>query len=263
MPFSILLNILKMLKLFAFIGLLLGVGLPGCGYRYYTGPLQPVEMQQESMSIADDGTVTFTQDRLEVSLKPMTDEELNRQLAGGFQGDPESVSPYKSANPYTLDGAPSEENPRENSRFTVFRLSVKNYTYPKVRIDPAGIVLRSANRREYWSLGFGQLDTYYRAYAIGYRGNEYRLYQERSDLLQRTLFKNEDIFSGQEAEGFVVFPPLDPDVNAIEVLVQDAVLRFDFRNEPVETVDIPYRFTRDIGRIYKDGRTVPGETVSF
>ena len=149
------------------------------------------------------------------------------------------------------------ETDEEKQRFTVFRLSIKNYAYPKVKIDPSKIVVKASNKREYWSLNFEQLDTYYRAYAIGYRGNEYARYQERRDLLRRTMLKDEEIFSGQESEGFVIFPVLHPDVSDIEVQVLDVILRFDFRNEPVETTNISYKFVRDIGKIYKDGTVVP------
>ena len=98
------------------------------------------------------------------------------------------------------------------------------------------------------------MDTYYRAYAIGYRGNEYDRYQERRDLLRRTMFENEEIFSGQESDGFVIFEVLDHDVSKITVEVHDIITRFDFRNEPVETIDLMYDFVRDIGREYTDGR---------
>ena len=54
-----------------------------------------------------------------------------------------------------------------------------------------------------------------------------------------------------------MFPALHPDVGDIEVQVLDVVLRFDFRNEPVETTNISYSFVRDIGKIYKDGTVVP------
>ena len=71
------------------------------------------------------------------------------------------------------------------------------------------------------------------------------------------MLKDEEIFSGQETEGFVVFPVLHPDVSDIEVQVLDVILRFDFRNEPVETTNISYKFVRDIGKIYEDGTVVP------
>ena len=223
-------------------------GVSGCGYYHYAGELQPKKEQAASTTVADDGSVTFIQDRLEVRLKPMTDEELNRQFSSHSESGP------KSTNPYTFGDTKFWEGEKERTRFTVFRLSIKNYAYPKVKIDPAKIVLKSNNKREYWSLNLQQMDTYYRSYAIGYRGNEYARYQERLDLLRRTLFRNEEIFSGQEAEGFVVFPVLHPDVKDVKAIVHDAVLRFDFRNEPVETIDINYFFEREVGRIERDGK---------
>ena len=54
------------------------------------------------------------------------------------------------------------------------------------------------------------------------------------------------IFSGQEKEGYIVFPQLDRDVENFTLTVQEMALRFDFRNEPVETVDIPYEFQREV-----------------
>ena len=229
------------------IGLALLLGFQGCGYHYYTGTLRHGTEQIEAMSVADDGTITFELDRFEVHLKPMTDEELNRQFFNNSQSGP------KSTNPYTFGNSTFWGSNKEKHRFTVFRINVKNYAYPKVKIDPSKIVIKASNKRDYWSLSFEQLDTYYRPYAIGYRGNEYARYQERRDLLRRTMFKDEEIFSGQEADGFVVFPALHPDVSAVKVEIHDVVLRFDFRNEPVETTNLTYQFARDVGRIYNDG----------
>ena len=228
--------------------LLTVIWLGGCGYYYYTGPLRPENKQADSMSVADDGTISFVQDRLEIDLKPMTADELNRLFPNHSQAGP------RSTNPYTFGDTEFWAEEGEKQRFTVFRLSVKNYSYPKVRIDPSRVVLKSDNKREYWSLSFEQLDSYYRAYAVGYRGNEYERYQERRDLLRRTMLKNEEVFSGQEADGFIVFPALHHDVNKIHVVVNDVVLRFDFRNEPIETINIQYSFQREIGRKYKDGK---------
>ena len=35
--------------------------------------------------------------------------------------------------------------------------------------------------------------------------------------------------------------------------MHDAVLRFDYRGVPVETVDVSYHFRRDVGRRHHDG----------
>ncbi|MEW6752956.1 MAG: hypothetical protein AB1505_18545 [Candidatus Latescibacterota bacterium] len=228
------------------VSLLLG----GCGYRYYTGPLLPAAEQTHPGAAAQEGAVVSQAGGLKVSLRPMADEELNRQFFDSSQGGVEST------NPYTFGDTEFWGNSQRRSRFTVFRLQVHNDGYPKVMVDPARIVLRTTKGREYWSLSFEQLDAYYRAYATGYRGNEYARYQSRRDLLRRTLFSAEEIFSGEEKDGYVVFPLLHADVSAVEARIHDVVLRFDYRNEPVEAADLVYRFTRDIGRIYEDGRVV-------
>ena len=235
----------RQLWLPAVLGVLCGAS--GCGYYHYAGPLQPSLEQPPGMA-ADEGGVVFAQGEFRVEVRPLTDADLNRQFL------PQSVSGPQSTNPYTFGDTRFWEGAGERSRFTTFHLRVVNERFPKVKIDPARIVLRSELGTEYWSLALQQLDTYYRAYATGFRGNEYARYQERLDLLRRTLYKNEEVFVGQEAEGFLIFPALHHDVSEVEVVIHDAVLRFDHRNEPVETVRINCRFERDVGRIFRDGR---------
>ena len=89
--------------------------LSGCGYNYYTGPLRPDDQQATSMTVADDGTVTFVQDRFEVHLKPMTDEELNRQFFNNSQAGP------KSTNPYTFGKSVFWASNKEKQRFAVLQ----------------------------------------------------------------------------------------------------------------------------------------------
>lgn len=226
---------------------LAGVTSGGCGYYHYAGPLRPAEEQPVRVSAADDHTVAFAQGQLLVELRPLTDAELNRQFASHSSEGPAST------NPYTFGNTRFWEGEKERRRFTTFRLRITNDGYPKVKIDPSRMVL-VADGAEYWSLNLQQLDTYYRAYAIGFRGNEYARYQERMDILRRTLFKNEEVFLDQQVEGYVVFPTLHHSVRDVDLVIHDAVLRFDHRNEPVETVQIQCRFEREVGKIYRDGR---------
>ena len=97
-----------------FFALIIGSGILSCGYSYYTGPLQPGQDQASSISVADDGTLTFAQDRFEVRLKPMTDEELNRQF---FQQFPSGVLSLQTPIPFgnTIFWGTDEEK----QRFTV------------------------------------------------------------------------------------------------------------------------------------------------
>lgn len=221
------------------LGLLLCVA-SSCGYYFVAGPLNPTSAQQADMQVADDGGVTYSKDRFDVRMRPMTNEELDRLYDISSEAGPDSP------NPYTFGSTDFGDGPQPD-RFTVFQISIKNYAYPKVLIDPGRIELVSANNpRQYWSLDQQQLETYLRAYAIGYRGNAYKLYQERMDILRRTMLKPDPVFSGQEMTGYVVFPPLHDDVTEVIVHIHGATLRFDFRGEPVEQIDLSYRFERNV-----------------
>ena len=247
--------------------LLLALGSIGlttsCAYHYYAGNLRPMEeaVQGEGKRVTDDGSVIFTAGRLEIQLRPMNDEELNRQF---------SVATEQGTNPYTYGRTKVFRTDRTPSRFTVFRLSVKNYAYPKVHIDPTSLYIETDNGRKYFALSFAQLKIYYRSFSLGgsgggaassgdrsrgmRRGGEYHIWQERQSILRRTLFADEMIFSGQEREGYVVFKNLAPDVARLTVHIPDIAVRFDFRDQPIETIDVASRFERDIGREYPDGR---------
>ena len=231
---------------------LVGALLYHCGYRYYAGALKPVAEveQQAGAQVRDNGAVVFVQERLEISLRPMTDAELDRQFSSRIsrEGD--------SANPYTFGPWKDPRSGETPSRFTVFYLEVKNYTYPKVLVDPARLRLIGANGRQYRPLTLLDLDDYFRPYATGYAGNRYLLYEERMDLLRRTLYKNEMVFSGNEESGYIALPVLHQDVQRIEVRLEEVVLRFDFRDEPVESIDVAYAFERETGRLYPNEKDV-------
>ncbi|MCY3790645.1 MAG: hypothetical protein OXH63_17860, partial [Gemmatimonadetes bacterium] len=81
--------------------------------------------------------------------------------------------------------------------------------------------------------------------------------EERKDILQETMYKTDEfVFSGQESTGFIVFPPLHRDVSSFVVEIEDLALRFDFRDEPMETVNIAYSFDREV---YKARKPRPTE----
>ncbi len=241
-------TLMKYRVLGVYVAVLLGLMAQHCSYPHYAGPILPEPEQTEYLQVADDGTVTFSRDRLDISVRPMTDEELNRRFAAQSQSGP------KSTNPYTFADADVGKIPGPTpQRFTVFYLSIRNFAYPKVHIDPERIVLRTDNGREYWSLNLQQLTMYFRPYAIGFRGNAYHQYREYVDTLTRTMYRSQDVFSGQEVSGFIVFPALHPDVEGMTLHVLEAHLRFDYRNEPVDSTTVAYRFHREIGRWTPDG----------
>ena len=248
-----------MLKCFTPL-LLVGLLFSGCSYRYYAEDLKPMSEDEQgaNKTVADDGTVSYTQARLEISLRPMTDAELNRQFSAYSNEGP------NSQNPYTFGNSTYFRTGDTPQRFTVFRMYVSNYEYPKVYLDPKKVYITTPNGRKYYALRFEQLSIYYRRYVgsgtggnlPGMPGNAMFTWKEREGILRRTMFPDEEVFSAQENEGYIVFKPLAPDVDALTVHVPGVVVRFDYKGDPLEDMDIEMHFEREIGRIYPDGRRV-------
>ena len=216
-----------------------------CAYRLVPGALLPLDeaAQGAGVIVEDDGTVTQHLDRLRVGLRPLTDEELNRQFGAVSALGTESTNPYTYGN-WVPEGAAS--TPR---RFAVFLLSVDNYEYPKVLIDPLKVEVRTQNGRIYESLSFEILREHYYPYNVAYAGLDGARFRERVDRLKRTMYPRADpIFAGQSREGFLVFPRLHDDVLSVSIEVSDVVLRFDYRGEATETRDLVYHFERDVQR---------------
>lgn len=219
------------------LGLLAVLG--GCG-RYFAGPLRPAAQQASSVEVNDDGSATFALNRLEISLQPMSDAQLNRQFASVSAQGAASTNPYTFGN-WTPPGA--RWTP---PRFAVFRLKVSNYEYPKVRIDPLQITLTTANQRRYQAFSFAQLYEYHQAYWQGRTGQGREQFKDRTELLRRTLYKADMVFSGQESEGFVVFPVLPDDVKGLQIHIADIAVRFNYADQPSETTDISFSFEREV-----------------
>ncbi|NKB68212.1 MAG: hypothetical protein GKR89_14215 [Candidatus Latescibacteria bacterium] len=222
------------MRVLSILVLLLSFG--ACG-RYFPGPLQPIEQQGEGMTVNDDGSITYQLDRLAINLKPMTDAELNRLAATG--GD-------HSVNPYTFGEWSDSGEEWTPGRFTVFRLKIGNYQYPKIKFDPLNAHIAAANNRKYGPMSYAQLYDYYRAYWQGRTGLGRVDFQTRTDVLRRTMYSGAMVFSGRDEQGYLVFPILDDDVRRIDVHLDEVALRFNFADEPVETVDLSFSFQRDV-----------------
>lgn len=240
--------------------------LAGCShnlaYRDFSGDLapRPEEDEDAAKMVMDDGSVVYTKDRLEIRIRPMTEQELNRQFPSETQ---------RGSNPYTFGNTTWFRTNEVPKRFTVFRVTVKNYQYPKVILPQVGVSIASDNGRNYYALSYKQLYTYFRSFSPGGKagistlggsnpgqrsGNEYRTWTDRLDILNRSMFTHDLVFSGQESEGYLVFEPLHADVNNITVHLEDIAVRFDFRGVPTETIDVDARFHRETGKLYPDGR---------
>lgn len=232
------------------VGILLA--LTGCG-RYFPQDLLPVAQQASGMTVNDDGSITYTLDRLAINLKPMTDAELNRQYPAASSGGAASVNPYTFGDWQT----PGED--WTPSRFTVLQLKISNYQYPKVIIDPLKATIFSTNNRVYRSMSFSKLYDYFLAYWQGRTGQGRGDFKSRTSILRRSMYtETTTIFSGSEQDGYLVFPLLDDDVTSIQLRIEDIALRFNYNGEPIETIDLNFSFEREMlrGNNLSDARQV-------
>ena len=228
----------------------------GCGHYLVPGRFQPFEAAQQqtdiqgsSIKILDDGTVTFVQNRLEVSVRPMTDEEINRQYPTQST-DASGPADELPSNPFTYGNWIDSRTGKSPQRLSIFKITVKNYEYPKVKFDPLAVTVESANGRHYYPWGSYDVEEYFRRFPIAFNGLGYLRYKERRDLYNRAKYPDDDFcFSGQEVEGYVVFSKIHDDVAEITVEIPELGLRYNFRNEPVETIDLRFRFKRDIQKV--------------
>lgn len=228
-------GLLTALYLLVLAGCLSQVGLR----RFATFP-EPVPQQDEAMTVLDDGAIVYAKDRLEVSLQVLDDGFLNRQFAADSRKGAESTNPYTYGNwkPWGQNWTPA--------RFTVVLLKVKNYEYPKVFIDPTGLVITTSNNRVYNALDSGLLEDHFSPYLRAYAGNQRQQFEATTDLLKRTVYPPDMVFSGQESTGYVIFPVLHRDVSDFTVSVPDMAVRFDYKGDPVETLDLAFKFQREI-----------------
>ena len=228
----------------------------GCGHYLIPGRFQPLEAAQQqtdiqgsSIQILDDGTVTFVQNRLEVSVRPMTDEEINRQYPTQSTNASGPADELPS-NPFTYGNWIDPRTGKAPQRLSIFKIMVKNYEYPKVKFDPLTVTVESTNGRRYYPWGSYDVEEYFRRFPIAFNGLGYLRYKERRDLYNRAKYPDDDFcFSGQEVEGYVVFSKIHDDVAEIVVEIPELGLRYNFRNEPVETIDLRFRFKRDIKKV--------------
>lgn len=223
--------------------LVAGCGGNRFGYRDYAGSVRPSpeDKQGRAMKVSDDGTVTFIQERLEIGVQPVTDAELNSTFADASKGG------VTSTNPYTFGDWKPSGGEAASSRFTVIRVKVKNYQFPKMSLDPLKAEIVASNGRWYKPFNITELENYFYRYSIGYAGIEDARFEKRKDILKQSLYEKIPIFSGQEKEGYVLFPPLDKDVRAFSVHLRDVVLEFDYRNEPVKRIDdVAFGFEREV-----------------
>ncbi|MFQ6618156.1 MAG: hypothetical protein ACE5QV_05655, partial [Fidelibacterota bacterium] len=54
------------------------------------------------------------------------------------------------------------------------------------------------------------------------------------------------VYKGENKEGFIVFDPIDPEENEVQLQIRDFVLEYDENNWPSKMIDLSFFFKREV-----------------
>ena len=185
-----------------------------------------------------------------IEVKYMTEQELNDLFPD------ESDDDIYSTNPYTYGNWTDPDIGYSPNRFAIFEVSIINRTFSKMRIDPVEALLITDLGETCHSYTFSiaaarygnSFEDYYRA-RRGLSGNEYYRHEMRLGMVRGKNFGLEEmIFRGDSYSGLIAFDPLKPEVERVQLILNDIVYRFDAFDRPADVTTAYFNFERIITR---------------
>lgn len=242
-----------------FIALLLSLSVIGCDavYRYVFLPPERIEktlvpnnetilaLNDTSYYITRDGqAVGYDAKNWKVEIRYMSDYQLNT-----FEFPSESDDFELSGNPYTYGNWTDPQFGFTPKRFTVFKVTIYNYTGSKINYDPESTVLQTdrgdyfvAYAREQKNARNQSIEEYYKI-RKGAGGVDDEVYETRMGIARRTmLYYGKPIYKGDSREGLIVFDPIVNSVEELKVTIKNFVLEYDENNEPSDFTDLVLYF---------------------
>jgi hypothetical protein len=241
--------------------IILAVLAAGCdhAYRYLFYPPEVVEytlvpdlemlsaLNDTSLSINRDTTaIVYSRGNFKIEVKYVPDYQLNN-----VEFPEESRDFEFSSNPFTYANWVDPKLGVTPNRFSVFRVSIYNYSAPKLNFDPErsflltdrGDLFNGYGREEKTSKNFS-LEAYYKR-RKGASGVEDEIFERRMGIIRTTvLYLGRPVYAGDNREGFVVYDPLDESVQQVKLVFKDFILGYDENNEPSEFTSIDFYFRR-------------------
>lgn len=235
--------------------------LPGCdhAYRYLFFPPQTenytlvpdlemiASLNDSSYSVNRDSTaIVYNRGSFKVEVKFMSDYQLNN-----VEFPDESRDGEFSSNPFTFANWVDPKTGLTPHRFSVFRVSIFNYSAPKLNFDPErsflltdrGDLFSGYGREEKTSKNFS-LEAYFKR-RKGASGVEDEIFERRMGIIRTTvLYLGRPIYAGDNREGFSVYDALDESVEQVKLVFNDFILGYDENNEPSEFTSIDLFFKR-------------------
>ncbi len=239
-----------------------GLVIAGCDsvYQYVVFPPQRIEyvlvpdatltkkyLDPAQYVISPDGkTVSFDRKDFKVEIKFMSDYQLNT-----FEFPEQSVNGYNSTNPFTYGDWVDPELGYVPNRFSVFKVTIYNYTASKINFDPENAFLESERGDKYAAFGREEkssrnqsLEAYYKK-RKGTSGVDDDVFESRMGIIRRTVhYLGKPVFRNDVRDGLIVFDPLTDDAGKVKLTLKDFILGYDENNQPSEFTTLNFYFDR-------------------
>ncbi len=222
------------------------------------------EGQEAAYSIDQEGVISYEMEGLRIDVKYMTDDDLNKMFPQ------ESGEERYSTNPYTYGNYIDPGPGYVRNRFTLFRVTVNNTGFAKVELDPQRALL-TTNRKGDVMQPYGVLsgsapknfESYYRS-RRGPSGNEYYRFSMRMGIVRTNNYLiDEKVFKEESYDGFIVFDPLDDEIEQVTLHIRDFALKFNAYDKPLETMDLAFAFDRQTSmETYREEAWMVAEEVT-
>jgi hypothetical protein len=198
-------------------------------------------------SISEDKrTISYDRKDFKVEIKYMSDYQLNT-----FEFPEQSVNGYYSTNPFTYGNWVDPALGYVPNRFTVFKVTVYNYSASKINFDPENALLESERGdkfncygREEKSSRYQSLEAYYKK-RKGTSGVDDDVFESRMGIIRRTVhYLGKPVFRNDVRDGLIVFDPLSDDAGKVKLTLKDFILGYDENNQPSEFTTLNFYFDR-------------------
>ncbi len=210
------------------------------------GGVGELSSDEEQYTVQENGNLSWELSGLRVEVEHMTDEKLNHLFP-----DESSRGKY-SANPYTYGNWIDTRLGYTPNRFTVFKVSVYNRTFPKVLLNPLEVALETDQGQFLWTYGITSasphenFENYYRS-RRGQSGNEFYRFELRMGMVRSFNYElDQPIFKGENYGGYIVFDPVYAETEKVVLSLKNFVLRFGAFDTPVETRDLRFEFAHSV-----------------
>lgn len=223
------------------------VFLPPEKQEYTLVPDQDKTSQQEDTSyfVSKDGSVVgYNAKSWKIEIRYMSDYQLNN-----FEFKNESSQGEFSGNPFTYGNWIDPKLGYSPRRFSVFKVTIFNYTNSKLNFDPEISLLETdrgdrfnAYGREQKNSKFQSIEEYFQR-RKGTSGVDDEIFETRMGIARRhMLYYGKPIYKGDSRDGLVVFDPVEESVSSLKISVKDFILEYDENNEPSAYKDFVFYF---------------------